>query len=158
MSKIIKQGQEARDALKRGIDLVADCVKVTLGPSGRNAVLGKMSIPPDITNDGVTIARNIEADDEIENQGVWMVKEASSITDKEGGDGTTTTTVLLQAIVAGLFEVLKDDGSLVKNKVDSIKLKREVDAICGQVVDALKKMAQPITKKDIYNVALVSRR
>ena len=85
-----------------------------------------------------------------------MVKEASSITDREGGDGTTTTTVLLQAIVAELFEVLKDDGSLVKNKVDSIKLKKEVDHWCGQVVEKLKEHARPITKKDIYNVAMVS--
>lgn len=156
MKKVILQGQAARYALKRGIDLVADCVKVTLGPSGRNAVLGRLDNIPTNTNDGVTIARNIEADDEIENMGVMMVKEAASLTDAKAGDGTTTTVVLLQALVDSLFKKLEDNGSLVKKRVDSIKLKKQLDALCGQVVGMLRSQAKPITKKDIYNVALVS--
>lgn len=150
------RGQPARDALKRGIDLVADSVKVTLGPSGRNAVLGRLNIPPIITNDGVTIARNIEAEDPTENLGVSIVKEAASLADAKGGDGTTTTTVLLQALVSALFEQLKDDGSLIKKKVDAIKLKKELDVLCETVIQKLKDRARAITKDDIYNVALVS--
>lgn len=155
--KIIKQGQDARDALKRGVDLVADCIKCTLGPAGRNAVLGRNDIPPIITNDGATIARNIVADNEIENEGVKLVMEATAITDNSAGDGTTTTTVLLQAIVNELFEQLRDDGSMVKkSKVNAIKLKRDVDEWCLKVIEKLNEKARPITKKDIYNVAIVS--
>lgn len=156
MKKIVKRGQEARDALKRGIDLVADSVKITLGPSGRNVVIGRLNIPPIITNDGVTIARNIEADDPTENLGVSIVKEAASLADAKGGDGTTTATVLTQAFINSLFEKIKDDGSLITKKVDSIKLKKEFDALIDTVVQKLKDRARPITKKDIYDVALVS--
>lgn len=154
--KIVKRGQEARDALKRGIDLVADCVKVTLGPSGRNAVLGRLDIPPIITNDGVTIARNIEAEDETENLGVMAMKEATALTDAKAGDGTTTTTVILQKIVETLFDKIKDDGSLITKKVDSIKLKKELDSLCEKVSQMLTDRARKITPEDIYNVALVS--
>jgi len=156
MSKIIKRGQEARDALKRGIDLVADCVKVTLGPAGRNAVLGRRNITPIITNDGVTIAHNIEADDPIEQNGVMIVREAAQLADNNGGDGTTTTTVLLQSITNELFNLIKDDGSLVTNKINTIELKKELDTWCECVCGELKKSARPITNDDIYNVALVS--
>lgn len=154
--KIIKTGQDARDALKRGIDLVAKCVSVTLGPSGRNAVLGRQSVTPIITNDGVTIAHSIDVEDEIEQQGVMIVKESAQLTDLNAGDGTTTTTVLLKAITDALFEKIKDDGSLVRTKIDTIKLKKEVDAACEKVVESLWKMAKPITEKDIYDVAIVS--
>ncbi len=154
--KIIKTGQEARIALKTGLDKVADCVRVTLGPSGRNAILGRMGISPIITNDGVSIARNIELEDEIEELGAMIVKEASTLADIKGGDGTTTTTVLLQAIVNECFERLKDTDSLVKTKIDTIKLKKEIDTACEDVVKKLKEKAKPITKKDIYDVALVS--
>ena len=120
MSKIISTGQEAREKLKKGIDLACNCIKTTLGPTGRNAVLGRMDIPPIITNDGVSVARNIEAEDEIENQGVWIVKEACSFASAKGGDGTTTTAVLLQAIVSELFERLKDDGVIGSKKPNVI--------------------------------------
>lgn len=135
---------------------MADCVRVTLGPSGRNAVIGRQDIPPFITNDGVTIALNIEADDETENLGVRIMREALSITDTNGGDGTTTTSVILQRIVSDLFEVIKDDGTLVKNKVDAIKLKKDLDKWCAEVIKSLKAKARPITPEDIYNVAIVS--
>lgn len=154
--KIVKRGQEARDALKRGIDLVADSVKVTLGPSGRNAVLGRLNITPIITNDGVSIARHIEAEDEIENLGVMVAKEAASLTSNKAKDGTTTTIVLTQAIIASLFEKIKDDGSLVSKKLDTMKLKKELDALCERVVEMLKTKSRPVTKEEIYNVALVS--
>lgn len=156
MPKLIKTGQDARESLKRGLDKVADCVKVTLGPSGRNAVLGRQGITPLITNDGVSIARNIELEDEFEELGAMIVKEASTLADIKGGDGTTTTTVLLQAIVAEVFNKMKDNGSLVEKKIDTIKLKKEIDKACEAVVTALKAKAKPITKKDIYNVAIVS--
>lgn len=154
--KIVKRGQEARDALKRGIDLVADSIKVTLGPSGRNAVLGRLDLPPIITNDGATIARNIEAEDPTENLGVMAVKEVTAVTDAKAGDGTTTTTVLLQKMVETLFDKIKDNGSLVSKKVDTIKLKKELDTLCETVVIKLKEHSRKITKKDIYNVAFVS--
>lgn len=154
--KIIKRGHEARLALKKGIDLVADSIKVTLGPAGRNAVLGRMGIPPRITNDGATIARNIEAEDEIEQQGVLMLQEATALTDNASGDGTTTTTILLQKIVEEGFKRIQDDGSLVKTKVDLMALKKEVDLACVQTVDKLVALSSPITDEDIYNVAIVS--
>lgn len=156
MSKIILKGQEAREALKKGVDLVADCVKLTLGPSGRNAVLGRRNITPIITNDGVTIAHNIEADNEIEQQGVLIVREAAQLTDINAGDGTTTTTVLLQKITDKLFDLIKDDGSLVKSKINTIELKKELDKWCDTVCKKLKENSRPITNDDIYNVALVS--
>lgn len=154
--KIIKKSQDARNALKKGIDLVADCVKVTLGPAGRNAVLGRQNITPIITNDGVTIAHNIEAEDEFEQAGVMMVKEATILADNNAGDGTTTTTVLLQAIVNKLFEKIEDDGSLIKNKVNVIQLKKDLDIWCSKVCDKLKENSRQITQEDIYNVAIVS--
>src|ERR1035437_1346123 len=154
--KIIKRGHEARLALKRGIDLVADSIKVTLGPAGRNAVLGRMNIPPRITNDGATIARNIEAEDECEQLGVMMLQEATALTDNASGDGTTTTTILLQKIVEDGFERIKDDGSLVSKKVDLMALKKEVDDACAQVVGQLKELARPITDDEIYNVAMTA--
>lgn len=154
--KTIKFGKEARDALKRGVDLAANCVKVTLGPAGRNAVLGRYGITPDITNDGVTIAQNVEAGDETENLGVLAVKEASMLADLKGGDGTTTATVLLQAIIEETFSKLSDDGSLIKNKINPIKLKKEIDIACEAVVEHLKKSSRPISKKEIYDVAIVS--
>lgn len=154
--KIIKIGQEARDSLKRGIDLVARCVAPTLGPAGRNAVLGRQNVTPIITNDGVTIAHSIEAEDEIEQNGVMIVRESAQLTDTNAGDGTTTTTVLLKAITDTLFDKIKDDDLLISNKTNVIELKKDVDTWCARVCEELRKQAKPITKEDIYNVALVS--
>lgn len=154
--KLIKTGQDAREALRRGIDKVADCVKVTLGPSGKNAILGRQGITPRITNDGVSIAREIELEDEFEELGAMIVKEASSLADIKGGDGTTTTTVLLQAIVNSVFNSFNDSGSLVKKNFNSIAIKKEITEACRLVVEKLKEKAKPITKKQIYDVALVS--
>ena len=154
--KIIKFGQEARDSLKRGIDLACNAIKTTLGPAGRNAVLGRIDIPPYITNDGVSIARHIEAEDEMENQGVWIVKEACSVASNKGGDGTTTTAVLVQAIVDEVFEKLKDDGAIGGNKPNAIAIKREIDKACEEVVDNLRKNSRLITDDEIYDVAITA--
>lgn len=158
--KTIKFGKDARDALKRGVDLAANCVKVTLGPAGRNAVLGRYGITPDITNDGVTIAQNVEAADETENLGVMTVKEASMLADMKGGDGTTTATVLLQAIVNSTFEKLSEHDDMPKgyskDYKNSVQLKKDIDIACAEVIEALRKKARPITIKEIYDVALVS--
>ena len=157
MSKIIKTGQDAREALRIGINKVADCVKVTLGPSGKNAVLGRKDITPIITNDGVSIARNIELEDPIEEQGAMIVKEASSLADTTAGDGTTTTTVLLQSLVNTIFDKVRDNGSLLSGgKTDTIKMKKDLDAWCDKVVEELKAGSKKITTDEIYNVAIVS--
>lgn len=155
--KIIRKGREAREALKRGVDLVADCVKVTLGPAGRNAVLGRLGISPEITNDGVTIAQNIESDDEVENLGVMIAKEASMLTDLNGGDGTTTTMVLLQALIREQFAMIgSDDGSFVQKKADIMQIVRRTEDWSKKVVGILKENARPVSTKELYNVAFVS--
>ena len=99
MAKIICYGEEARHALERGVNQLADTVKITMGPKGRNVVLGKKYGSPLITNDGVTIAREIELEDPFENMGAQLVKEVSTKTNDVAGDGTTTATLLAQAIV-----------------------------------------------------------
>ena len=99
MSKLIKRGEEARKALEIGVNQLADTVKVTLGPKGRNVVLDKKFGAPLITNDGVTIAKEIELDDPFENMGAQLVKEVSTKTNDVAGDGTTTATLLAQAII-----------------------------------------------------------
>lgn len=154
--KILSVGQAARDKLKQGIDLVADSVKFTLGPSGRNVVLGRIDLPPTITNDGVSIARNIEHEDETINEGVWIMKEALSLTSNKSKDATTTTAILTQSITNKLFEIVKGDGTILSEKVDVIDLKRKVDEACEEIVQKLQKKARPITLKEIYNVAIVA--
>lgn len=99
MSKIISYNTESRDKLKSGVDQLANAVKVTLGPKGRNVVIEKKYGAPHITKDGVTVAKEVELEDPIENMGAQMVKEVASKTNDQAGDGTTTATVLAQAIV-----------------------------------------------------------
>ena len=99
MAKEIKTGEEAREALQRGVDKLADTVRVTLGPKGRNVVLDKSYGAPTITNDGVTIAKEIDLEDGFENMGAQLIKEVASKTNDVAGDGTTTATVLAQAMV-----------------------------------------------------------
>ena len=109
MSKLIKSGEEARKALEAGVNVLADTVKVTLGPKGRNVVLDKKFGAPLITNDGVTIAKEIELEDPFENMGAQLVKEVATKTNDVAGDGTTTATVLAQAMVnAGMLEKADD--------------------------------------------------
>lgn len=153
--KVLSTGKEARTLVKKGIDLVANCVKTTLGSSGRNAILGRLSMNPMITNDGVTIAQYLESENEIEQLGVQLAQEVSRLTEISAGDGTTTATVLLQAIVdMGIVKI--DDISLLK-KVNSIQLRVDIDKACKEIVAELEKMAKQITsRKDIYKVARIA--
>lgn len=156
MNKTIKTGHEARTLIKRGLDLVADCVKVTLGPTGRNAILGRHDNTPIITNDGIAIAREVKCDNEIEELGAMIAKEAAALTDTKVGDGTTTTTVILQKIVNTAFNLIDDNNSLIKGKKNSIALKKEITELGELAIKKLEERTKKITKKDIYDVALVS--
>src|SRR5579864_1870490 len=130
MSKMLEFHAGARDALQRGVDALADAVKVTLGPRGRNVVIDKKWGAPTITNDGVTVAREIELEDPTENLGAQLAKEVATKTNDVAGDGTTTATVLAQAMVAeGLRSVAAG--------ANPIALKRGVDAASAAVAEAL---------------------
>src|SRR5713226_51722 len=134
-AKIITYSADARAALKRGVDKLADAVKVTLGPKGRNVVLEKKFGAPSVTKDGVTVAKEIELEDPIENMGAQMVKEVASKTADIAGDGTTTATVLAQAIIS---EGLKN----VAAGANPMDLKRGIDKAVSKVVDNLKGQSQ----------------
>ncbi len=150
MAKELKFGQEARATLEAGVDAVANAVKVTLGPKGRYVVLDKKFGAPTITNDGVTIAREIEVDDPFENQGAQLVREVATATNDVAGDGTTTATVLAQAIVRhGLRNVAAG--------ANPIALKRGIEVAVSQVVEAIHKRAKEVSGKDqIARVAAIS--
>lgn len=151
MAKEIKFDVEARESLKKGIDALANAVKVTLGPKGRNVVIDKKFGHPQITKDGVTVAKEIELPDAFENMGAQMVKEVASKTNDDAGDGTTTATVLAQSIVSvGLKNVTAG-----ANPMD---LKRGIDKAVLAVVESLNKQAQPIDTNDnkIRQVAIIS--
>ena len=151
MAKDINFDVEARDRLKRGVDALANAVKVTLGPKGRNVIIDKKFGSPIITKDGVTVAKEIELKDSIENMGAQMVKEVASKTADVAGDGTTTATVLAQAIVtAGLKNVAAG-----ANPMD---LKRGIDKAVTKVVETLQKMSQKVgdDNKKIQQVASIS--
>ena len=149
MAKQILYSIEARDALKRGIDAVANAVKVTLGPRGRNVVLEKKFGAPLVTNDGVTIAKEIELPDPYENMGAQLVKEVSTKTNDVAGDGTTTATVLAQALVT---EGLKN----VTAGANPMSLKRGMQKACDIVVEEIKKNSQPVEEAHIGKVASIS--
>jgi chaperonin GroEL len=152
MSKEIKFSSDARAAMVRGVDILADTVKVTLGPKGRNVVLEKSFGSPLITNDGVTIAKEIELEDHFENMGAKLVSEVASKTNDIAGDGTTTATVLTQAIVR---EGLKN----VTAGANPIGIRRGIEASVATAVDALKDIAIPVSGKSaIAQVAAVSSR
>ena len=137
MAKIINFNTDARDRLKRGVDALADAVKVTLGPKGRNVVIEKKYGSPAITKDGVTVAKEIELEDPIENMGAQMVKEVASKTSDLAGDGTTTATVLAQAIItAGLKNVAAG-----ANPMD---LKRGIDKAVAAVVENLRSQSTQV--------------
>lgn len=152
MSKDIKFSADARSAMVRGVDMLADTVKVTLGPKGRNVVLEKAFGSPLITNDGVTIAKEIELEDHFENMGAKLVSEVASKTNDIAGDGTTTATVLTQAIVR---EGLKN----VTAGANPIGIRRGIETATATAVEALKAIAQPVSGKEaIAQVAAVSSR
>ena len=151
MAKNIIFELQARDALKRGVDALADAVKVTLGPKGRNVIIDKKFGAPQVTKDGVTVAKEIELKDAVENMGAQMVKEVASKTSDVAGDGTTTATVLAQAIVTtGLKNVIAG-----ANPMD---LKRGIDKAVMSVVASLKKMSRVIgdTNEKIEQIATIS--
>jgi chaperonin GroEL len=150
--KELKFNEDARRALERGVNVLADAVKVTLGPKGRYVVLDKKFGAPTITNDGVTIAREIEVEDVFENQGAQLVKEVATATNDVAGDGTTTATVLAQAIVR---EGLKN----VAAGANPMALKRGIEQAVELVVADLKKQSKEINgKEDIARVATISAR
>src|SRR5436189_70247 len=150
--KELKFNEDARRALERGVNVLADAVKVTLGPKGRYVVLDKKFGAPTITNDGVTIAREIEVEDVFENQGAQLVREVATSTNDVAGDGTTTATVLAQAIVR---EGLKN----VAAGANPMGLKRGIESAVEAVVEDLKKQSKEISgKEDIARVATISAR
>ncbi|WP_375480630.1 chaperonin GroEL [uncultured Jatrophihabitans sp.] len=150
MAKILSFDEDARRALERGVDKLANAVKVTLGPKGRNVVLDKKFGAPTITNDGVTIAREIELDDPFENLGAQLAKSVATKTNDVAGDGTTTATVLAQALVnAGLKNVAAG--------ANPIALKRGIDTAVEAVNNALDKAAHPVNgEQEIAHVATIS--
>ena len=150
MAKEIKYGAEARRALEEGVNKLADTVRVTIGPKGRNVVLDKSFGAPLITNDGVTIAKEIELEDRFENMGAQLIKEVASKTNDVAGDGTTTATVLAQAMVhEGMKNLAAGANPIILRK----GMKKATDV----AVEAIKNMSQAINgKAQIANVAAIS--
>jgi chaperonin GroEL len=149
-SKLIEFNAEARSALKRGVDTLANAVKVTLGPKGRNVVIDKKFGAPTVTKDGVTVAKEIELEDPIENMGAQMVKEVASKTSDVAGDGTTTATVLAQAIY-------REGLKYVTSGVNPMDIKRGIDKAVKELVKGLSEISSPIKEsKEISQVGAIS--
>src|SRR5579864_4009884 len=138
MPKIIVHGEESRQAILRGVNVLADAVKVTLGPRGRNVVINKKFGSPVITKDGVTVAKEIELGDHLENMGAQMVREVASKTSDVAGDGTTTATVLAQAI-------FRDGVKSVASGANPMAIKRGIDKAVAAIVEDIKKQAKPVS-------------
>ena len=150
MAKVIKFGEDARKSLLEGVNKLADTVKVTLGPKGRNVVLDKSFGAPLITNDGVTIAKEIELEDKFENMGARLVKEVSTKTNDVAGDGTTTATVLAQSMI-------KEGVRNVAAGSDPMAIKRGIDKAVNTAVEGLKEISSEVNgKEDIARVASIS--
>ena len=150
MAKEIKFGEDARKSLLNGVNKLADTVKVTLGPKGRNVVLDKKFGAPLITNDGVTIAKEIELDDPFENMGAQIVKEVSIKTNDIAGDGTTTAMVLTQSMIREGVKNVAAGG-------DPMAIKRGMDKATSEAVEALRENSVEINgKEDIARVASIS--
>src|ERR687885_1260672 len=150
MAKQLFFETDARNKMKRGVDVLANAVKVTLGPKGRNVVIEKKFGAPSVTKDGVTVAKEIELEDPIENMGAQMVKEVASKTADLAGDGTTTATVLAQAIFR---EGLKN----VTAGANPMELKRGIDKAVAGIVEELKRVSVPTAgKKEIAQVGAIS--
>ena len=149
-AKEIKFGRTARDKMLRGVDILADAVKVTLGPKGRNVIIDKSYGSPRITKDGVTVAKEIELEDKFENMGAQMVRAVASKTNDEAGDGTTTATVLAQSIV-------REGGKAVAAGMNPMDLKRGIDLAVTEVIAMLQKKAKKIkTSDEIEQVGTIS--
>ena len=149
MAKQIVHGEESRQAILRGVNLLADAVKITLGPKGRNVVLDKKFGSPTITKDGVTVAKEIELKEPLENMGAQMVKEVASKTSDVAGDGTTTATVLAQGIFR---EGIKN----VTAGLNPMELKRGIERGVAVVTEELKKLSKPVKGKMIAQVGTIS--
>ena len=150
MAKELKFGQEARNAILRGVNILADVVKVTLGPKGRNVILEKSFGSPTVTKDGVTVAKEIDLEDKFENMGAQMVKEVASKTSDTAGDGTTTATVLAQAIY-------REGSKVVAAGANPMDVKRGIDLAVEEVVKELKKLTKPTKdQKEISQVGKIS--
>ena len=147
MAKQIAYSEDARRHIKIGMDALANAVKITLGPKGRNVVLDKRFGPPTITNDGVTIAKEIELEDPFENIGAQLIKEVATKTNDVAGDGTTTATVLAQAM---LHEGMKN----VAAGANPMAIKKGIEKATATILDTLKKMSTPVTTK--AHVSLVA--
>src|SRR5438093_6813220 len=149
-AKQVSYSEEARSSLRKGVDKLADAVKITLGPRGRNVVLDKKFGPPTITNDGVTIAKEIELEDPFEDMGVQLLKEAATKTNDVAGDGTTTATVLAQAIISEGFRN-------VAAGANPMFLRQGIERGVKAVVASLKDMSLPVEgQKEISQVAAIS--
>jgi chaperonin GroEL len=149
MAKQIVHGEEARQAILRGVNQLADVVKITLGPRGRNVVLGKKYGAPTITKDGVTVAKEVELPDPLENMGAQMVREVASKTSDVAGDGTTTATVLAQAI-------FREGVKTVAAGANPMALKRGIDKAVEVIVEEIEKMAKPVKGEMIAQVGTIS--
>src|SRR5881296_1254065 len=149
MAKQIVYGEHSRQAVLRGINQLADAVKVTLGPKGRNVVIDKKFGSPTITKDGVTVAKEIDLKDPLENMGAQMLREVASKTSDTAGDGTTTATVLAQAIFRG---GLKN----VTAGANPMALKRGIELAVKAAVDSIDKMSKPVEGKDIAHIGSIS--
>jgi chaperonin GroEL len=149
MAKQIVLGEQSRQAILAGVNKLADAVKVTLGPKGRNVVLEKKFGSPTITKDGVTVAKEIELEDRLENTGAQMVREVASKTSDVAGDGTTTATVLAQAI-------FREGLRLVAAGANPMALKRGIEKATNAAVDELKNLAKPVKGDDIAKVGTIS--
>src|ERR1700723_1077742 len=137
-AKDVRFSSDARDKMLRGVDILANAVRVTLGPKGRNVIIDKSFGAPRITKDGVTVAKEIELEDKFENMGAQMVREVASKTNETAGDGTTTATVLAQAIV-------REGGKAVSAGMNPMDLKRGVDKAVAALVEELKKRSKKIS-------------
>ena len=149
MAKLIQYKEEAREALKRGVDKLANAVKVTLGPKGRNVVLDRGFGSPVITKDGVTVAKDIELEDKFENVGAALVQEVASKTNDQAGDGTTTATILAQAIVSEGF-------SAVSSGANPVVLKRGMDKAVDWVLAHLESKKKKVTQENLKEVAAIA--
>ena len=149
MPKQISYKEEAREALKRGVDKISNAVKVTLGPKGRNVVLDRGFGSPTITKDGVTVAKEIELKDRFENIGASLIKEVASKTNDVAGDGTTTATILAQALVAEGF-------SAVNSGANPMFLKQGMESGLKKVIAALEKNKKKVTSQNLKEVASIS--
>src|SRR5271169_1404786 len=149
MAKTIIHGEESRQAILRGVNLLADAVKVTLGPKGRNVVIEKKFGSPTITKDGVTVAKEIELKDAAENMGAQMVREVASKTSDVAGDGTTTATILAQAIY-------REGVKAVTAGANPMAVKRGIDKAVAVAVEEVQKFSKPVSGDMIAQVGSIS--